>query len=123
MPSPDVERELPLTPATLHVLLSLADGGKHGYAIIQEVSERTSGEVQLGAGTLYALVKRLLAGGLIDESDDRPDPSQDDERRRYYRLTPFGRDVAIAEVRRLEGVVRQARAGRLFGRGAARRTS
>ena len=113
MPSPDVERELPLTPATLHVLLSLADGGKHGYAIIQEVSERTSGEVQLGAGTLYALVKRLLAGGLVDESDDRPDPSQDDERRRYYRLTPFGRDVAI-------GGGAQARRRRASGtRGAA----
>jgi len=123
MSAKDANRELPLTPATLHVLLSLADGEKHGYAIIQEVAARTGGEVQLGAGTLYALVKRLLEGGLIDESGDRPDPSMDDERRRYYRLTAFGRDVAIAEVKRLEDVVRQARAVRLFGRGMRRRTS
>jgi DNA-binding PadR family transcriptional regulator len=123
MPAKDANRELPLTPATLHVLLSLADSEKHGYAIIQEVAARTGGEVQLGAGTLYALVKRLLEGGLIDESGDRPDPSMDDERRRYYRLTAFGRDVAIAEVKRLEDVVRQARAVRLFGRGMRRRTS
>ena len=100
---------LPLTPAMLHVLLALADGEKHGYAIIKEVSRRTGGEVQLGAGTLYALIKRLLAEGLIVESDERPDPALDDERRRYYRLAPFGRAVAIAEVRRLESIVAHAR--------------
>jgi DNA-binding PadR family transcriptional regulator len=73
---------LPLTPATLHVLLALADGEKHGYAIIKEVGRRTGGEVSLGAGTLYALMKRLLADGLIVETVERPDPSLDDERRR-----------------------------------------
>jgi DNA-binding PadR family transcriptional regulator len=105
---------LPLTPAMLHVLLALADGDKHGYAIIKEVSRRTSGDVRLGAGTLYALVKRLLADVMIVETDERPDPSLDDERRRYYRLTRFGRDVAIAEVRRLESIVSQAHAKKLL---------
>src|SRR5262245_59577012 len=100
---------LPLTAALLHVLLSLADGDKHGYAIIKEVHDRTSGEVTLGAGTLYAMLKRLLADGLVVESGERPDPHLDDERRRYYRLTTFGRDVAIAEIRRLENVLSQAR--------------
>ena len=112
---------LPLTPATLHVLLALADGEKHGYAIIKEVSRRTGGEVSLGAGTLYALMKRLLGDGLIVETVERPDPSLDDERRRYYRLAPFGRDVAVAEVRRLEGIVAHARNLRLVpGAGKAR---
>src|SRR5688500_18306623 len=101
---------LPLTPAMLHVLLALADGDKHGYAILKEVTRRTSGEVTLGAGTLYALIKRMLADDMIVESDERPDPALDDERRRYYHLTKFGRDVAIAEVRRLERVISQAHA-------------
>ena len=105
---------LPLTPAMLHVLLALADGDKHGYAIIKEVSRRTSDDVVLGAGTLYALVKRLLAEAMIVETDERPDPSLDDERRRYYRLSPFGRSVAMAEVQRLEAIVEQAHAKRLF---------
>jgi DNA-binding PadR family transcriptional regulator len=100
---------LPLTAALLHVLLSLADGDKHGYAIIKEVHDRTNGEVTLGAGTLYSMLKRLLADGLVVESGERPDPHLDDERRRYYRLTPFGREVAIAEIRRLEALVSQAR--------------
>ena len=99
----------------LHVLLALADGDKHGYAIIKEVARRTGGDVILGAGTLYALIKRVLADGLILESAERPDPALDDERRRYYRLTPFGREVAIAEVNRLESIVHQARAKRLVG--------
>jgi DNA-binding PadR family transcriptional regulator len=104
---------LPLTPAMLHVLLALVDGDKHGYAIIKEVARRTDGEVNLGAGTLYSLVKRLLIDGLIAETDERPDPALDDERRRYYRLTPFGREVAVAEVHRLESIVVQARMKRL----------
>lgn len=104
---------LPLTPQMLHVLLALADGDKHGYAVIKEVARRTEGQVLLGAGTLYALIKRLLADGLIHESAERPDPSLDDERRRYYRLTEFGRDVAIADVNRLDAIVQQARAKRL----------
>jgi DNA-binding PadR family transcriptional regulator len=109
----DARALLPLTPAMLHVLLALADGDKHGYAIIKEVARRTGGEVTLGAGTLYALVKRLLGDGLIHETDERPDPALDDERRRYYRLAPFGRDVAVAEIQRLEDIVLQARAKRL----------
>ncbi len=96
------------------VLLALADGDKHGYAIIKEVRRRTDGDVPLSAGTLYALIKRLLAEGMILESDERPDPSLDDERRRYYRLAPFGRAVAMAEVQRLESIVEQAHAKRLF---------
>jgi DNA-binding PadR family transcriptional regulator len=109
----DAHDHLPLTPAMLHVLLALADGDKHGYAIIKEVARRTEGDVTLGAGTLYALMKRLLAERMVIETDERPDPALDDERRRYYRLTPFGREVAVAEVRRLEGIVLQARAKKL----------
>ena len=103
---------LPLTPATLHVLLALADGDKHGSAVIKDV-RRTQGVVNLGAGTLYAMVRRLLADGLIIEADERPDPALDDERRRYYRLTAFGRDVTAAEVSRMETIVLQARAKRI----------
>jgi len=95
------------------VLLSLTDSDKHGYAIIKEVQDRTNGEVTLGAGTLYSMLKRLLAEGLVVESGDRPDRTLDDERRRYYRLTAFGRDVAIAEIRRLESLVSQARQKKL----------
>ncbi len=109
----DARELLPLTPAMLHVLLALADGEKHGYAILKEVSRRTAGEVTLGAGTLYAIVKRLLAEALVDETEERPDPALDDERRRYYRLSPFGREVAVAEVQRLERIIAQARAKRL----------
>jgi len=105
----DPQSLLPLTAALLHVLLSLADSDKHGYAIIKEVQDRTNGDVTLGAGTLYSMLKRLLAEGLVVESGDRPDRSVDDERRRYYRLTAFGRDVAVAEIRRLESLVSQAR--------------
>lgn len=112
---------LPLTPQMLHVLLALSDGDKHGYAIIKEVSRRTAGQVTLGAGTLYALIKRSLGEGMIVESAERPDPALDDERRRYYRLTAFGRNVAVAEVNRLESIVEQARAKRLVGPGRARR--
>lgn len=111
-----VERHLPLTPAMFHVLLALADGEKHGYAIIKEVRRRTDGEVRLSAGTLYAVVKRLLADGWIVESDERPDPALDDERRRYYRLSDYGRRVAIAEARRLEQVLGMARDKLLLAR-------
>ncbi len=109
----DPQSLLPLTAALLHVLLSLADSDKHGYAIIKEVQDRTNSEVTLGAGTLYSMLKRLLAEGLVVESGDRPDRALDDERRRYYRLTAFGRDVAIAEIRRLESLVSQARQKKL----------
>ena len=106
----DADSYLPLTPAMFQVLVALADGDKHGYAVIKEVRRRTNDKVNLGAGTLYAIVKRLLADGLIDECDERPDPALDDERRRYYRLTKDGRAVAQAEARRLEEVLDQAKA-------------
>ena len=104
---------LPLTPSMFHVLIALADGEKHGYAIIKEVQRRTGGRLRLGAGTLYALVRRFLEQGVIEESSERPDPALDDERRRYYRLTAFGRTVAEAEAGRLEELIRMARAKRL----------
>ena len=105
---------LPLTPAGFHILLALADGEKHGYAIMQEVAKRSQGKVRLGPGTLYGSIKRMLSEGLIEESDERPDPKLDDERRRYYRLTEFGQRVAEAEAERLEGLVDAARAKMLL---------
>jgi len=107
---------LPLTPAMFHVLLALADEERHGYAVIKEVEARTGGKVRLGAGTLYGLVKRFLADGLIEESRRRPAASEDDERRRYYRLTPFGRRVLVADVGRLEETVAIARSKRFLKR-------
>jgi DNA-binding PadR family transcriptional regulator len=107
---------LPLTPTMFQVLLALADGEKHGYAIIKEVHRRTGGKVRLSAGTLYSLVKRFVQDGLIVESDERPDPALDDERRRYYRLSEDGRAVAVAEARRLEETLDQARAKLLLAR-------
>jgi len=107
---------LPLTAATFHVLVALADGEKHGYAILKEVKRRSGGRVTLTAGTLYGVIRRLVEDGLLVESDARPDPALDDERRRYYRLTPFGRDVAAAEADRLAAMVDMARAKRLFSR-------
>ena len=104
-----IDHFLPVSAPLLHTLLALADGDKHGYAIIKEILRRTDGEVRLSAGTLYTLLRRVLADGLIVESDERPDPSLDDERRRYYRLTPLGRRVVQAEVARLEAVVEMAR--------------
>ncbi|MEE8178055.1 MAG: PadR family transcriptional regulator [Acidobacteriota bacterium] len=105
---------LPLTPAGFHILLALADGEKHGYAVMQEVAKRSQGKVRLGPGTLYGSIKRMLSEGLIVESDERPDPKLDDERRRYYRLTEFGQRVAQAEAERLEGLVDAARAKMLL---------
>lgn len=106
---------LPLTPAMFHVLLALADGEKHGYAILKEVAQRTDGRVRLSAGTLYGIIHRLLAEDLIVEVDERPDPALDDERRRYYSLTDFGRKVAVAEAQRLEEMLAMARSKRLLG--------
>ncbi len=105
---------LPLPPAAFHILVSLADRERHGYSIMQEVAERTGGEVQLHAGTLYATLKRLLADGLIRELDERPDEDSGDTRRRYYQLTKVGRERARAEARRLAELVRQARASGLW---------
>lgn len=106
----DILEYLPLSPAEFQVLLALADGEKHGYAIGKEVARRTDGQVRLRAATLYTVIKRLLERGLIEESSARPDPALDDERRRYYRLSDRGRQVAVAEADRLEQTVRQARA-------------
>jgi len=105
---------LPLTPAALHILLALADEERHGYGIMKEVEGRTGGEVRLGPGTLYGAIKRILAGGLIVESGGRPDPKLDDQRRRYYRITDFGRRVAGAEAARLQELVSMARARKLL---------
>jgi DNA-binding PadR family transcriptional regulator len=109
------EALLPLTPAVFHILLALAGGERHGYAIMQEVSASTHGQVRLGPGTLYRSIKQMLAAGLIEESDERPDRSLDDERRRYYRLTSFGRRVAQAEAARRAELVRLAESKRLLG--------
>lgn len=105
---------LPLTAPVFHVLASLADGDKHGYAIMKEVKGRTDGEVRLGAGTLYGIVRRLLVAGLISETEDRPGVELDDSRRRYYRLEPLGRAVAKAEVARLERMLMIARSKKLL---------
>jgi len=100
---------LPLPPVTFHVLLALADEDRHGYAIIQDVAMRTAGEIKLNAGTLYRSIQRMLEQGLIVETRERPSPEEDDERRRYYRITSFGRDVAGVEARRLTRLVKFAR--------------
>jgi len=102
------EELLPLTPAVFHILLSLAGEERHGYFIMRHVAETTEGRVKMGPGTLYGTIKRLLAAKLIEESDERPDPELDDERRRYYRLTPFGRRVLGAEVARYSSAVKIA---------------
>ena len=109
------ESLLPLTPATLHVLLALAGEERHGYGIILDVERRTGGTLRLGPGTLYGSLKRMLGEGLIEECGERADPQLGDERRRYYRITGFGRAVASAEARRLAALVETARAHRLIG--------
>jgi DNA-binding PadR family transcriptional regulator len=107
---PDPASLLPLPPATFHILMALAEEDRHGYAVIQDVAVRTSGELNLSAGTLYRSIQRMLEQGLILETRERPSPELDDERRRYYRITPFGEMVARAEARRLTQLVRLARA-------------
>jgi|SRR5581483_3206859 len=101
---------LPLQPATFHILLAVADDDRHGYAIIQDVAERTGGAIRLSAGTLYRSIQRMLEQGLIVEPRERPAPADDDERRRYYRITALGTAVAKAEARRLANLVKMARA-------------
>jgi DNA-binding PadR family transcriptional regulator len=101
---------LPLSAPVFHILLSLAEGERHGYALKREIARRTDGTLNLGAGMLYGTIGKMLAQGLIEESDERPDPHLDDERRRYYRVTPFGRKVAQAEAARMRGLVRLASA-------------
>src|SRR5713226_8719458 len=106
----EAETFLPLPSAAFHILLALADEDRHGYAIIQDVAARTGGELKLSAGTLYRSIQRMLEQGLIVETRERPAPELDDERRRYYRITPLGEAVARAEARRLTALVRLARA-------------
>jgi DNA-binding PadR family transcriptional regulator len=105
----DVAQLLPLPPITFHILLALADRDRHGYAIIQEVAARTGGELMLGAGTLYRAIHRMLEQGLVVEARNRPDPEEDDERRRYYHITKCGIEAAKAETRRLTQLVKLAR--------------
>ena len=100
---------LPLPPAAFHILMAVADEDRHGYAIIQDVAERTGGELKLSAGTLYRSIQRMIEQGLLAETQERPAPELDDERRRYYRITPFGTSVARAETRRLMQLVKLAR--------------
>ncbi len=107
---------LPLTPLAFQVLLALADSERHGYGIIREVESRTDGLIKLRTGTLYTLLHRLLDEDLLEESDRRPDPAEDDDRRRYFRLTPLGRGVLTAEARRLESLISEARRKRVIGR-------
>jgi DNA-binding PadR family transcriptional regulator len=109
------EGMLPLTPAVYAILLALADGERHGYSIMQEIAAQTGGTLRIGPTTLYRSIKRMLADGLIVEVDERPDPELDDERRRYYRLAPFGQQVAIAETRRLAQAVAVAKTKPLLG--------
>ena len=111
----DQEREeldalLPLPSATFHILVAVAGGEMHGYAILQDIAARTEGKVQLGAGTLYRSLHRMLEQGLVEETSDRPDPELDDERRRYYRITALGIAVARAEARRFAQLLKLARA-------------
>jgi DNA-binding PadR family transcriptional regulator len=106
----EIDALLPLQPATFHILVALAGDDRHGYAIIQDVAARTNGVINLSAGTLYRSIHRMLEEGLIIETDERPAPKYDDERRRYYRITPLGTAVAKAEAARLAGLVRMARA-------------
>lgn len=108
------EALLPLSPAVFHILLALSIGERHGYGIMQETALTSGGKVTLGPGTLYRSLRRLLTDGLIEESDARPVPELDDERRHYYRLTPFGLQVARAEAQRLAALVRIAQSQHLL---------
>ena len=115
---PTPESFLPLPRDTFHILVSLADRDRHGYSVMKDVLERTDGALRLSPSSLYASIRRLLNNDLIEELDERPDPAQDDERRRYYRLTSLGRAVASAEARRLERLLADARASGLLPRRA-----
>jgi DNA-binding PadR family transcriptional regulator len=112
----ELEAFLPLTPTEIHILLALASGERHGYAIMQEISAQTDGRLRVGPGSLYGTIKRLLATGLIIETAERSDSSLNDERRRYYQMTELGRKVLAAEIRNLAQVVELARAKRVYPR-------
>jgi len=120
MAKPQSPEELqPLTPPVFHILVALADGERHGYGIMQDVARQTGGALQLGPGTLYGCLKRMLSARLVEESDERPDPALDDERRRYYRITPLGDRAVRAEARRLADAVSAAIGKRLLDRRTA----
>jgi DNA-binding PadR family transcriptional regulator len=110
VPRHDPQAQLPLTPVVLHILLALADGERHGYAIAQEVEATTDGQLRMGPGTLYGSIQRMLAASLIEDAIPRKRAADDDERRRYYRMTAFGRRVLQLELERLAAVVHLARA-------------
>jgi DNA-binding PadR family transcriptional regulator len=114
--SDDVDAFLPLPTAVFHILVALADRDRHGYSIMQDVAARTDGKVRLSAGTLYTAVNRMLEQGVIEELRESPEPDNSDQRRRYYRLTRLGREVAAAEARRLQHMLSQARATGLIPR-------
>ena len=103
-----IDAFLPLAPTVFHMLLALGEGERHGYALKREILNRTGGKLNLGSGALYGSISKMLEQGLVEESDERPDPHLDDERRRYYRITPLGRRVAQAEAVRLRALVRLA---------------
>jgi DNA-binding PadR family transcriptional regulator len=111
---PSVEQMLPLTPAVFHILIALEGKPKHGYGIMKTVEEITGGKASMGPGTLYGTIKRLLKAGLIEETEEQPDPDLDDERRRYYRLTSLGKRVLHAEVKRIDNLMKVARAKNLL---------
>jgi DNA-binding PadR family transcriptional regulator len=113
--APSVDEFLPLTSTVFHILLSLADQERHGYGIMQEVEAMTRGQIRMGPGTLYGAIKRMLSANLIIESDERPNPGYDDERRRYYRLTALGQRVLGAEAQRLSHLVNVAQRKRIAG--------
>lgn len=110
------EGALPLHKDVFHILVAVSDRERHGYAILQDIAARTGGRIRLRPSSLYSAIHRMLEDGLIEELEERPDPSEDDERRRYYRITAFGRKVAIAEAYRLERLLADARATGLVPR-------
>jgi DNA-binding PadR family transcriptional regulator len=109
----------PLTPPVFHILLALADEERHGYGIMQDVARQTNDALQMGPGTLYGCLKRMLAAGLIEEADERPDPALDDERRRYYRMTTLGNRTVRAEAQRIATALSAAKSKRVFAGGKA----
>ncbi|MBC8167110.1 MAG: helix-turn-helix transcriptional regulator [Bryobacteraceae bacterium] len=110
MTGSDSESLLPLPVAVFHILVALADRDRHGYSIMQDIGTRTGGKVQLSAGTLYSSIRRMLEQGLIEELAESPDATSSDQRRRYYRLSRFGRRTARAEAERMNSLLSQARA-------------
>ena len=114
-PTHAIDELLPLTPTVFHILLALANQERHGYGIMQEVMAMTQNQVRMGPGTLYGSIKRMLQANLIEESDERPDPELDDERRRYYRLTDLGQRVLAAEAQRLSTLMDVAQAKHILG--------